>query len=143
MSETKKIIEGGRVTGVLMPVASLPSDCGVGSFGKEAYRFVDSLAAMGMKLWQLLPLNPLGYGNSPYQPYSSFAGDELYIDIGKLEEAGYLKGERKAYSEDVPADKISYEKARAYKEPYLKEAYKAFWEKDSESEEFLEFKKLD
>lgn len=143
MSVTEKIIEGGRVTGVLMPVASLPSDSGVGSFGKEAYEFVDSLVRMGMKIWQLLPLNPLGYGNSPYQPFSSFAGDELYIDLGMLEKAGYLKGDRAPFAEEVPADKIAYDKARAYKAPYLKEAYKAFWAKDSESAEFLEFKKLD
>lgn len=143
MGEVKKIIEGDRVAGVLMPVASLPSDCGVGTFGKEAYRFVDSLVVMGMKLWQLLPLNPLGYGNSPYQPYSSYAGDELYIDIGKLEEAGYVKSDRMPFNENVPGDKIDYEKARTYKEPYLKEAYRTFWVKDSGSEEFKEFKKLD
>lgn len=142
MSEAKKIIEGGRVAGVLMPVASLPSDCGVGTFGKEAYGFVDSLAEMGMKLWQLLPLNPLGYGNSPYQPYSSFAGDDLYIDIGKLKEAGYIKSDREAFAGNVAWGKIDYEKARAYKEPYLKEAYKVFWGKESDSEEFKEFKKM-
>ena len=54
-----------RMAGVLMPVASLPSGEGVGGFGAEAYQFVDMLAGMGMRIWQLLPLNPLGYGNSP------------------------------------------------------------------------------
>ena len=143
MNVPRKITEGGRVAGVLMPVASLPSDCGAGSFGKEAYAFVDSLARMGMKIWQLLPLNPLGYGNSPYQPYSSFAGDELYIDIALLEEAGYVKSERMPFDDSGNDGKVAYEKARAYKEPYLKEAYKAFREKESESPEFLEFKKID
>lgn len=140
---TKKNATDKRVAGVLMPVASLPSKDGVGSFGKEAYAFVDSIARMGMKIWQLLPLNPLGYGNSPYQPFSSFAGDELYIDLGLLEDAGYIS-DRKSFAEEFgAADKVEYEKARAYKAPYLKEAYKAFWEKESDSAEFLEFKKID
>lgn len=142
MYKPGKITEGNRVAGVLMPVASLPSDCGAGSFGDEAYAFVDSLENMGMKVWQLLPLNPLGYGNSPYQPYSSYAGDDLYIDIGLLEEAGYVSGIREPFVSGV-GDKIEYEKARAYREPYLKEAFRAFWEKDSRSEEFLEFQKMD
>lgn len=143
MNAPRKITEGNRVAGVLMPVASLPSDCGVGGFGKEAYAFVDSLARMGMKIWQLLPLNPLGYGNSPYQPYSSFAGDELYIDIGMLEEAGYVKSGRIPFDDSIYGGRIAYEKARAYKEPYLKEAYKVFWDKEADSAEFKEFQKMD
>ena len=79
-----------RMAGVLMPVASLPSGDGMGSFGKQAYKFVDMLAEMGIRVWQILPLNPLGYGNSPYQPFSSYAGDELYIDLGVLEAEGLL-----------------------------------------------------
>ncbi|MBF1050591.1 MAG: 4-alpha-glucanotransferase, partial [Peptostreptococcaceae bacterium] len=60
-----------RLSGVLLPVSALPSDYGVGDFGKEAYKFIDISCEMGFKIWQILPLNPLGYGNSPYQPYSS------------------------------------------------------------------------
>lgn len=139
----KKSITEKRVAGVLMPVASLPSKDGAGSFGKEAYAFVDCIAEMGMKIWQLLPLNPLGYGNSPYQPFSSFAGDELYIDLGLLEKAGYIK-DRRSYAEEYgKADKVEYEKARAYKAPYLKEAYTAFWEKESKSKAFLTFTEMD
>ena len=67
-----------RMAGILMPIASLPSNDGVGTLGREAYQFVDMLAQMGIRVWQILPLNPLGYGNSPYQPFSSYAGDELY-----------------------------------------------------------------
>ena len=74
--------------GVLMPVASLPSPYGVGDFGKYSFEFVDFLAECGVKVWQILPLNPLGYGNSPYQPYSSMAGDELYIDLDDLHHQG-------------------------------------------------------
>lgn len=128
-----------RVAGILMPVASLPSKDGVGGFGKEAYGFVDALARMGMKVWQILPLNPLGYGNSPYQPFSSYAGDELYIDLKLLEEQGLLKPDRKIYEDKCPG-KIDYERAREYKSGYLKEAYKAFVEKDGTPEEFLHFK---
>ncbi len=140
---SKKSITEKRVAGVLMPVASLPSKDGAGSFGKEAYAFVDCIAEMGMKIWQLLPLNPLGYGNSPYQPFSSFAGDELYIDLGLLEKAGYIKG-RKSFEEEYgKADKVEYEKARDYKAPYLREAYKVFWEKESKSKAFLRFAEMD
>lgn len=138
---SKKIGEE-RMAGVLMPVASLPSQDGIGSFGREAYRFVDSLKRMGMKIWQLLPLNPLGYGNSPYQPYSSFAGDEIYIDLGLLEEQGYLKKRENKYQSSQNG-RISYEEAKAYKAPYLREAYKSFWEKDSDSSEFKAFAEMD
>lgn len=141
MDAVKKITAERRCAGVLLPVASLPSDCGVGTFGRKAYEFVDCLADMGMKIWQLLPLNPLGYGNSPYQPFSSFAGDDLYVDIGKLEELGYVKSPRSPYAEPCAPDKIDYEKARAYKAPFLKEAFRSFCEKDAASAHFADFKK--
>ena len=70
-----------RDVGILMPVASLPGRHGIGDFGSEAYTFIDLCKKSKIKIWQILPLNPLGYGNSPYQPYSSCAGDELYINI--------------------------------------------------------------
>lgn len=114
-----------RLGGILMPVGSLPSRCGVGSFGKEAYEFVDILAAMGAKIWQILPLNPLSFGNSPYQPYSSYAGDELYIDLDKLAECGLLPKHRPAYRPEDKS-KVDFQKVRAFKEPYLRRAYAAF-----------------
>ena len=80
-----------RKVGMLMPVASLPGRHGIGDFGKESYNFVDLLKEAKAAIWQMLPLNPLGYGNSPYQPYSSCAGDELYINLDKLCEEGLLK----------------------------------------------------
>lgn len=132
-----------KMAGVLMPVASLPSKDGAGSFGKEAYKFVDMLAEMGIKIWQLLPLNPLGYGNSPYQPFSSYAGEELYIDLDILAEDGYLKAERTACENGKISSKIDYERVREYKAEYFKEAYKVFWEKDSTSSEFEAFRKMD
>ena len=80
-----------RETGILMPVSSLPSRTGVGELGKETYEFLDILKKAGVKIWQVLPMNPLGYGNSPYQPYSSCAGDELYLSLDLLFEEGLLK----------------------------------------------------
>ena len=125
-----------RMAGILMPIASLPSKDGVGSFGKEAYRFVDFLADAGVQMWQVLPLNPLGYGNSPYQPYSSYAGDELYIDLDLLMEDGYLFESR----ETLPnTGRIDYDRARSHKLPYLKEAFKRFEGLSAEKNAFDEF----
>ena len=76
--------------GILCPISALPSSYGVGDFGKNAYTFVDQLKKSDVKIWQILPLNPLAYGNSPYQPYSSYAGDELYIDLEDLVKDGCL-----------------------------------------------------
>lgn len=132
-----------RKAGILMPVASLPSNDGVGGFGKEAYRFVDILADMGVTIWQILPLNPLGYGNSPYQPFSSYAGDEIYIDLDVLAEEGYLPKNRTAYNGNLSSDRIEYEKARSYMNDYLRQAYKTFSQKEKDNPEFMEFQKKD
>ena len=124
------------MAGVLMPVASLPSNDGVGSLGHEAYRLVDYLADTGFRLWQVLPLNPLGYGNSPYQPYSSYAGDELYIDLDVLAEEGYLSAKRKT----LPSTgRIDYDAARKHKLKYLRKAFKAFEAQGKEAAEFEAF----
>mgnify|MGYP002646337910 CR=1 FL=1 len=90
-----------RESGILMPVSSLPGPYGIGCFGTEAETFVDFLAAAGQKIWQILPLNPVGYGNSPYQPYSSCAGDEIYISLDLLFEAGLLKEQAPTFHENV------------------------------------------
>ena len=82
-----------RKSGILMHVTSLPSPYGVGSMGKCAYEFVDFLSAAGQTYWQVLPLNPTGYGDSPYQSFSSFAGNHYLIDLDVLVEEGLLKQE--------------------------------------------------
>ena len=64
-----------RTSGILLPVASLPSKYGIGAFSKEAYEFVDTLEKAGQSYWQILPLGPTGYGDSPYQSFSTFAGN--------------------------------------------------------------------
>ena len=122
-----------RETGILMPVSSLPSRTGVGELGKETYTFLDILKEAGVKIWQVLPMNPLGYGNSPYQPYSSCAGDELYISLELLYEEGLLKELPPSHLEN--AKKVEYEKVRAWKEGYLREAFENF----QETEEYHEF----
>ena len=73
-----------------MAMSSLPSPCGIGTMGESAYRFVDFLHAAGQTYWQLLPLGPTGYGDSPYQSFSSFAGSPYYIDPDLLVRDGLL-----------------------------------------------------
>lgn len=132
--------KAARMAGILMPIASLPSKDGVGSLGKEAYAFVDMLSDMGIRIWQILPLNPLGYGNSPYQPFSSYAGDELYVDLELLAEDGYLTADWDHYENSDNPNRIEYERARAYKTKYLKEAYKEFYKKSWKAPEFEMFR---
>ena len=79
-----------RECGILLPVASLPSEYGIGSFSKEAYQFVDDLRAAGQNYWQILPLGPTGYGDSPYQAFSAFAGNPYFIDLEQLTADGLL-----------------------------------------------------
>ena len=76
-----------------MPISSLPSPYGIGTLGAEARNFVDFLAAGGQSCWQVLPLGPTGYGDSPYQSFSSFAGNPYFIDLDTLAEWGFLKPE--------------------------------------------------
>lgn len=141
-SEKMKVGQG-RMAGVLMPVASLPSKDGIGSFGAQAYKFVDMLAEMGIRVWQILPLNPLGYGNSPYQPFSSYAGDELYIDLGQLEKDGLLASGRAPYVHPGESGRLDYQATKAYKAPYLRQAYEAFRANNWEDEGFAAFRAMD
>ena len=122
-----------RESGILMPVSSLPSRTGVGELGAQAYHFIDLLRENGVKIWQILPLNPVGYGNSPYQPYSSCAGDELYISLDPLQEVGLRSKLPPSFREN--AERVAYEAVRAFKDPYLKEAYDACVEKGGKEEE--------
>lgn len=82
-----------RRNGMLLPIASLPSPYGIGGFSKEAYEFIDLLEETGQKLWQILPLGPTSYGDSPYQSFSTFAGNPHFIDLDTLAEKGWLTKE--------------------------------------------------
>ena len=72
-----------RSSGILLPVASLPSEYGIGCFDESAYHFVDCLAKAGQSYWQILPMGPTGYGDSPYQAFSTFAGNPYFISLAE------------------------------------------------------------
>lgn len=93
MSASLKNFGFRRGSGILMPISSLPSPYGIGSFGKSAYDFVDFLSETGTKCWQVLPLNPTSYGDSPYQSPASVAGNPYFIDLEILEAKGLLTKE--------------------------------------------------
>jgi len=82
-----------RSAGILLPIFSLPSNYGIGTFGKEAYKFVDFLDKSGQSYWQILPLGQTSYGDSPYQSFSSFAGNPYFIDLDVLVEDGLLEND--------------------------------------------------
>jgi 4-alpha-glucanotransferase len=114
-----------RQQGILMPVSSIPSAYGIGTFGKECYRFVDFLHKSGQSLWQILPLGPTGYGDSPYQSFSTFAGNPYFIDLELLIEDGYLTREE-CDSVDFGKDahSIDYEKIYRSRFVVLRKAFK-------------------
>ena len=86
-----------RSAGILMPISALPSRYGIGTLGEAAYEFIDFLEAAGQSYWQILPIGPTGYGDSPYQSFSAFAGNPYFIDLDLLARDGWLKKEE--YSE--------------------------------------------
>lgn len=113
-----------RKCGILLPISSLPSAYGIGSFSKEAYEFVDFLAAAGQYYWQVLPLGPTGYGDSPYQSFSTFAGNPYFIDLEKLIEYGWLKREEcDVVDFGHNREKIIYEKIYRGRFKLLKKAF--------------------
>lgn len=116
-----------RLAGVLAPISCLPSRFGIGDFGEKSFEFVDLLSDSGFHLWQILPLNPLGYGHSPYQPFSSYAIDEIYSDLDSLFKKGLIS---KAPSFREKEERVDYELIRSFKGPYLKEAFQAALKKD-------------
>src|ERR1700710_365070 len=83
-----------RLSGVLLHVTSLPSRGGVGDFGPAAYGFVDFLVSAKQRLWQVLPLNPTGYGSSPYSALSAFAGNATLVSLERLVDQGWIAQER-------------------------------------------------
>lgn len=88
--------ENPRGAGILLPISSLPSPYGIGTLGKEAYKFIDMLVSAGQKYWQVLPVGPTSFGDSPYQSFSAFAGNPYFIDLDTLVEEGLLKKEEAA-----------------------------------------------
>ncbi len=112
-----------RRSGILMHISSLPGPGGIGSLGKEAYAFADFLKASGMAVWQVLPLGPTGYGESPYQSSSVFAGNPMLISCAALREAGlvaYDDGEE--FTADDP-ERVDYPAVRESKEKLLRRCF--------------------
>lgn len=93
MKKTLKNFGFSHKCGIIMPVSSLPSPYGIGGFGKGAFDFIDFLAATGQKCWQVLPLNPTSYGDSPYQSPATLAGNPYFIDLPLLKSEGLLTAE--------------------------------------------------
>ena len=112
-----------RTSGILMHISSLPSPGGIGDLGAEAYAFADFLHASGMSIWQVLPIGPTGYGESPYQSSSVFAGNPLLISCRKLREEGLLS--YRDEEEFTPADpeRVDYDRVRENKTMLLKRCY--------------------
>lgn len=127
-----------RASGILLPVSSIPSPYGIGAFSKEAYDFVDFLVEAGQTYWQILPLGPTSYGDSPYQSFSTFAGNPYFIDLDALVKEGVLtKKECKAADCEKHIRYIEYGDLYEKRYDLLKKAYKR--SKISEDPEFLKF----
>lgn len=127
-----------RECGILLPISSLPSPYGIGSFSKEAYEFADRLAQAGQHYWQILPLGPTGYGDSPYQSFSAFAGNPYFIDLESLVEEGLLT-KKECDSVDFGTDSryVDYEKIYYGRFPLLRKAFQRWKAEGGVSEETL------
>jgi len=121
-----------RNSGIILHITSLPGQEGIGTLGKEAFRFVDFLHETGQKLWQILPLGPVGYGNSPYQCYSAFAGNPMLIDLQLLVDDGLLTEKDFKNRPKFPAKYVDFEKVESWKYPLLKQAFENFQHKKTE-----------
>ena len=115
-----------RSSGILLHITSLPGPYGIGELGEEAYRFVDFLESAGQQLWQVLPLYPIGFGNSPYHPYSVFAGNHLLISLNKLAGDGLLTRADLESMPVSPRDRVDYGAVLGSKTPLLKKAFENF-----------------
>lgn len=121
-----------RKSGILLPISSLPGRYGIGSFGEEAYRFADFLAASGQSAWQILPLGPTSYGDSPYSSFSSSAGNPYFIDLDKLIEEGLLdKDEVESVDWGSEPEYIDYGKIYEHRFDVLRLACERGWAGDA------------
>ncbi|HKM35476.1 MAG TPA: 4-alpha-glucanotransferase [Lachnospiraceae bacterium] len=124
-----------RKSGILLPVSSIPSQYGIGTFSKEAYVYIDFLHKAGQKLWQILPLGPTGYGDSPYQSFSTFAGNPYYIDLEALVKIGWLTAkECETYDFGQNEQYVDYEKIYFSRFKVLRKAFNRASEKHFEQE---------
>ena len=112
-----------RKSGVLLSVSSLPSKYGIGCFDEAAYKFVDDLVEAKQTYWQILPLGITGYGDSPYQSFSTFAGNPYFISLDEFVKCGYLK-EEDLPEADINSDYVDYSYLYENRYALLKKAYK-------------------
>ena len=115
-----------RSSGILLHPTSLPCRFGIGDLGDEAYRFVDFLKAAHQRLWQVLPLGPTGYGDSPYQVFSAFGGNPLLISMEKLVDEGFLWPSDVETAPFFPVDTVDFGAVIHFKFPLLKKSYERF-----------------
>lgn len=139
-------MELDRKAGVVLHLTSLPSRWGIGDMGPEAYRFVDFLRAAGQTVWQVMPLGPTGYGDSPYQCFSAFAGNPLLISPDLLAVEGLLgPDDLGEVPPSFPDDKVQYSEVIPWKEALLTKAYERFEAEASDWDRtrFERFRELD
>ncbi|MDW8054889.1 MAG: 4-alpha-glucanotransferase [Anaerolineae bacterium] len=122
-----------RASGILLHPTSLPSPYGIGDLGEDAYRFVDFLAEAEQQLWQVLPLGPTGFGDSPYQCFSAFAGNPLLISPALLAQEGLLPARALEDAPRFPATRVDYGAVIPYKQALLRAAY-AHFQQDAPTE---------
>ena len=120
-----------RNAGILLHITSLSSDYGIGDLGSEAYRMADWIASTGVGLWQVLPLGPTGFGNSPYAPRSTFAGNELLISLEQLVYEGLLDQHDLHDHPAFARDHVDFDRVITWKLPLLKKAARAFLDRSS------------
>jgi 4-alpha-glucanotransferase len=128
-----------RTAGILLHISSLHDRFGIGTLGKCAFDFIDFLKKSGMEAWQVLPLGPTGYGDSPYQSYSAFAGNPNLIDLSILIDEGLINAADPALDKLVAREYDSYEKLWGIKKEILSRAYIAFIDAKAETAEFKAF----
>ena len=139
----KKNLLKKRGAGILMPISSLPSPYGIGTLGKAAYDFVDSLVEAKQTYWQVLPVGPTSYGDSPYQSFSAFAGNPYFIDLDILIEEGFLsKSDVTGLNWGSDASNVDYAAIFNVRFDVLRKAYEGFLTKCKvrELEDFEDFK---
>ena len=125
-----------RTSGILMPLSSISSPYGIGTMGQDARRFIDFLKEAGQTYWQILPICPTSYGDSPYQSFSTFAGNPYFIDLDKLAEEGLLiEDEYKNIVWGEALDKVDYGKLYEQRYPVLRKAYSRFIQRNSKEYE--------
>jgi 4-alpha-glucanotransferase len=119
-------VEYSRVSGILLHPTSLPGPFGIGDLGSGAYRFISFLRRGGQRVWQILPLGPTGYGNSPYQTYSAVAGNPLLLSLEKLREEGLLSAGDLQAVPPFPQHRVDYDAVREFKGKLLWRAFEHF-----------------